>query len=539
MPALLKRLKNRIRRLRVHGAANKRLRSMEERIRAVQPAPRGQPVALFNASTRLEGLSLNAGFQAVTAWALRMSGVPVRHFACQAGLSRCVLGTAHLGPDELPPCAGCIVQSRGVYPPGQTTWFTAGRYPELENQLRNLRPAELQAFSWERVPLGQLCLPALRWSLRRHNLLDDERTARLARHYIASAWHVHEQFDRLLRETQPRAVVVFNGMFYPEATARWLAERKYGLPVYSHEVGLRPMTAFFTSGDATAYPIRIPEGFQLSAVQEQKLDEYLSQRWQGNFSMAGVRFWPQMRPLSAELEQTIHNFDRLVPVFTNVIFDTSQPHSNVLFPDMFVWLDRVLELARAHPRTLFLIRAHPDEARPGKSAAESVAGWAAERGVSSLPNVRFIPPQEYISSYELIRRSQFVMIYNSTIGLEASLMGAAVLCAGKARFTQLPTVFFPASREEYNRMAQSWLSQPEPIQPPAEHRLQARRFLYYQLFRTSLPFSRWLEEDGIWNGYVRLRDLQPHDFAPAADPVLQALCSGILDGQPFVLEDQP
>jgi hypothetical protein len=35
------------------------------------------------------------------------------------------------------------------------------------------------------------------------------------------------------------------------------------------------------------------------------------------------------------------------------------------------------------------------------------------------------------------------MIYNSTIGMEAAIMGAPVLCAGKARFTQLDTVFFP------------------------------------------------------------------------------------------------
>ncbi len=74
--------------------------------------------------------------------------------------------------------------------------------------------------------------------------------------------------------------------------------------VITHEVGMRPYTAFFTPGEATAYPIDIPPDFDLSAEQNQRLDQYLEQRFQGNFSMAGVRFWPQMRGLDENFLQT-------------------------------------------------------------------------------------------------------------------------------------------------------------------------------------------------------------------------------------------
>jgi hypothetical protein len=39
-----------------------------------------KPIIFFNASTRLGGLSLNAGFSLITAWALRLQGIPVIHF---------------------------------------------------------------------------------------------------------------------------------------------------------------------------------------------------------------------------------------------------------------------------------------------------------------------------------------------------------------------------------------------------------------------------------------------------------------------------
>ena len=81
------------------------------------------------------------------------------------------------------------------------------------------------------------------------------------------------------------------------------------------------------------------------------------------------------------LLKKIAEHKQLVPVFTNVIFDTSQVHANTVFPHMFAWLDQILEVIKEHPETLFVIRAHPDEMRPGtqKMAHEHVAGWVEEK----------------------------------------------------------------------------------------------------------------------------------------------------------------
>jgi hypothetical protein len=67
----------------------------------------------------------------------------------------------------------------------------------------------------------------------------------------------------------------------------------------------------------------------------------------------------------------------------------------------------------------------------------------------------------------MIQRAKFVMVYNSTIGLEASLMGAAVLCAGKARYTPFNTVFLPLMAEAHRQQAEDFLVA-EKIAPPPE-----------------------------------------------------------------------
>ena len=435
---------------------NWRIFRMALRVARIAPQPKEiRPVAFFKASSGLDDFSWNSAFHLLTSWGLRLQGIPVAYFACDHGMSRCVLGTNRDNPAQNPPCRSCVYQARTLYTGAggnketgtQVHWFTYERNPELATAIADLPLSSLSTFNYKGIPLGALVLPGLRWILRRQNLIDDNATRFFLREYILSAFNVAESFERFLDSVNPQTVVVFNGQFYPEATAKWVARRR-GLRVISHEVGLQPVTGFFTEGESTAYPIHIPESFELNEAQNARLDEYLEKRFRGNFSMAGVKFWPSIQGLDEAFLQKVAQFKQIVPVFTNVIFDTSQPHANTVFADMFAWLDLVLETARAHPKTLFIIRAHPDETRVRKASLETVAGWVESRRAAQEPNIFFVSPHEFLSSYELIARSKFVLIYNSTIGLEATIMGAAVLSAGKARFTQYPTVFFPQSVAE-------------------------------------------------------------------------------------------
>jgi len=77
-----------------------------------RPLSGHRPVVLFNASSRLSGLSLNAAFTLLTGWGLQLAGVPVIYYACKAGMTRCVLGTNPDDPTQEPPCKTCITQTK-------------------------------------------------------------------------------------------------------------------------------------------------------------------------------------------------------------------------------------------------------------------------------------------------------------------------------------------------------------------------------------------------------------------------------------------
>jgi len=115
---------------------------------------------------------------------------------------------------------------------------------------------EMETFSHQEVPLGKWAVNSLRWVLRRHHLVDDEPTRAFLKYFIHSSWNVYTQFTALVEESAPQAVVLFNGMFYPEAAARYVCLQKGSaslpmkwvcvlIPHFLHPV--KPLPTPFTS----------------------------------------------------------------------------------------------------------------------------------------------------------------------------------------------------------------------------------------------------------------------------------------------------
>jgi len=446
---------------------------------------------------------------------------------------QCILGARPNQPAAVPPCRTCIRLSQVLFPKPLTLPIRLEKdaATSILNELRVSSVPEMEDWERQGIPFGRLVLPGLRWVLRRHHLSDDQTTRAFYRQFLASAVSLQQGFQRILQQLQPQAAVVFNGIFFPEAILREAAHRE-DISTVTHEVGLRPYSAFFSHQDATFRQVDIDGNGDLHPDQTAALERYLDDRFRGEFSMAGIRFWEAMRDPPAEIQARLDAFSSHIPVFTNVIFDTSQIHANTVFGDMFEWLDGLKAVIADHEDLLFILRAHPDEDRPGKASQESVTNWFARSGLGDRANVLFIPPDEELNSYRLIEGSRLVLVYNSSIGLEASILGKPVLCAGRARYTQAGTVFFPGTKDAYWAELDRLLANEE-IGVPAGFSRNARRFLFDELFRASLDLSQFLQEDPTLPGMVTLKEFDPTDLLESQ--ALQTICRGIIDGSPFLV----
>ncbi len=76
----------------------------------------------------------------------------------------------------------------------------------------------------------------------------------------------------------------------------------------------------------------------------------------------------------------------------------------------------------------------------------------------------------------------------------------------------------------------------ENIQVPEEFKRNARRFLYYQLFRTSLPFGDFLEPS-VRTTQAKLKTFGWEQLSPANSQAIKAISDGILSDGDFLLEE--
>jgi hypothetical protein len=164
----------RIKRGLVRRLNNLKIASAAREVARKEPQANGAPVIFFKASSGIDDLSWNSGFHLLTSWAFRLQGIPVVYFACDAGMSRCVLGANRDNVHQEMPCRSCVYQSKTLYKglrsedfsrhkkatevaaASRTDWFNYQRDEKLNEALTSLPVEKLMRFVWEGIPLGAL-----------------------------------------------------------------------------------------------------------------------------------------------------------------------------------------------------------------------------------------------------------------------------------------------------------------------------------------------------------------------------------------------
>ncbi len=519
-----------------------RMRSFRDVEHAVQAWERkhplaGPPIVLMNISSRSfwGSVSFNSATDLLIGWALRLKGHRVIYYSCQRSLLQCQRGADWRDEPCTPePCRNCVKLSQFTFPAQlRHDW---GRWPDSYDSdltawldtLQDQSLMKLRDVIFEGLPLGRLGYPSLMWALNSGDPAKDKRAPQLLARYIVGAAHLARCFRQLVANETPLAVVVFSGLTYPEAVVLTIA-REQGVPVITYEAGLREGTTFLAHNRAVRFEVEVPKDFELSEPMNKELDDYLTRRFKGNFTVGGLRFWPKMKELDENLLKKISCYRQLVPIFTNVSYDAIQKYANVSFDNMFDWLNMTMSIVRESPDTLFVVRAHPDEARPGKPSREPVGDWLKEQGWLTLKNVEFIGPNEHLSSYELIHRSKFVLVYSSTIGLESLVLGKPMIAGGAVPYQDCRAVLFPPTPEAYHRQVMDFLTAEE-MPGNEERRSLARRYYYYILFKTCLDLSAFL---GTGSQVPKITINSVQDLMPENSQEIDVILRAILHGEPF------
>jgi hypothetical protein len=106
-------------------------------------------------------------------------------------------------------------------------------------------------------------------------------------------------------------------------------------------------------------------------------------------------------------------------------------------------IKQICESLESHSTIKLYLRVHPNL----RGLDNSQNKFLREK-ISNLKSVEVISAEDSVDTYELIKQSDIVIVFGSTVGAEAAFAGKKVILLGKAAYENLNCVIIPSSHEE-------------------------------------------------------------------------------------------
>jgi hypothetical protein len=514
-------------------------------VRKVGPAP--PPTAELAGKPRAQRVlfvaprywSTHVLFQISLAQALIKRGAECALATCGGAQPICEIDWRDKAP--VPLCGRCAVSVLDLAKAAGVPSYTVAEHVHAdsvraaESTMTDADTDSLADFQWNGASIGQAAVGAARWRLRTH-FVDRHPMGREAMvDFVRSGIRWADGMGRILDRYAPDVVVMLNGMFLPERlTADLAAER--GSRLVFFERG-RDAGSVFLSHELAAPKYDISDSWDKASPQsllpqeEQAVTELVRRRARGEKVIE--TYWTpaetERSPIGDLLQ--IANTNKVAVLYTNVIWDTAMQDRDIVFPDMFAWLERAVDLFSTRPEWTLVIRVHPAETQlEGRESYDRVADWMSRRYPQLPENIRVVPPAQPVDSYALMRLARIGLVYASTAGLELALHGVPLVVAGDAHYRGKGFTHDPSSVEEFSSTVLRLMD----MGPHTNEEFDtlARKYAHLFFLRRTLPAS--VVDEPVY-GQPRLAYSTLEELQVGSNRTLDVICEGILTGSEFVL----
>lgn len=204
------------------------------------------------------------------------------------------------------------------------------------------------------------------------------------------------------------------------------------------------------------------------------LFDNFARQWQGTAPKGGTAIREQLglddRPLA------------LIPA--NVLGD-SLTLGRDIFAGLTEWLRETIRYFIEHPQFQLAIRVHPGE---GIGWGISVYDILRETFPELPENIRLLPADAKVNTYDLVEAAEVGLVYTTTVGMEMAMTGKPVVVVGQTHYRGKGFTQDPTSWDEYWQIVGDALANPDTFAPPPEKVRLAWKYAYYFFYHYPQKF---------------------------------------------------
>lgn len=268
----------------------------------------------------------------------------------------------------------------------------------------------------------------------------------------------------------------------------------------------------------------------LTGEENRILDRYIHHR----FNKGNKRdFLNVTLPETPDKLRAKFGFDNGKPVaclFCHVSWDLSFDLSKMIFDNANQWLTESMNAIFGIENVNWLIRVHPGEKASGSLYTNDDF---IRQNFNEIPgHVRILWSDSEINSLGLYKLIDVGITLFGTMGAELPVLGKPVISGGEAHFTGKGFTIDAKDKDEYFRLLKNIAAIPKLTDETIEI---ARKYAYSYFIQRQIPITVINRSEGHFG------NIDPKKFdrlLPGKDPVIGAICSGIINGKDVILDEE-
>lgn len=493
-----------------------------------------------------------AAFESLLAVALTLRGAQVTVLLCDQAVPACMNLEVLTMPDltvvadnrfnDTLACRQCMLTGNLIFDPLGLPVRRFGDYLHAPDRLamwlrRSLLPSGHRTMLHpDRAEVGEHAQAGALRYLARSDLANVPGGAAVRGTFEEAAMLTHRVMERAVTELNPRACVSSHGLYIPYGVIGEVC-RSRGVRYNAWNVAYRKQCFIFSHEDTYHHtmlhePTAGWENMPWSAAREERIKGYLASRISGSEDWIWFFENPENDVGAVFARLGVDAGRPVILLLTNVLWDAQLHYRANAYPSMLAWVVDTIEWFKRRPDLQLVIRVHPAEIRATLPSRQRVEDELS-RIYGTLPaNVFLIGPEEQISTYAIAQKCDSALIYGTKTGVELACMGIPVMVAGEAWVRGKGITEDATSPVAYRALLEK-LPLARRLSP--EVRLRAYKYAYHFFFRRMIPVSAARPALGGWPPFHVVPE-SLEQLSPGADPGLDVICEGILNGSDFVFD---
>ena len=308
-------------------------------------------------------------------------------------------------------------------------------------------PGRPSAGGVDRAGIARLAALNAVWAMRGET--SERGRARYTKQILGQLQSTADAAGAFLEDHEFDCIVVPGGIY--GSSGVWAAAaRANGTRVASFDSGGRGTVMIAANGIACQLQ-DIPRSFallkaQLAAVGNESYVREMAFAELARRRAGTDKFSSQLQSTSA-LDS---RFDGAVLLALNSPWDSAALGLHKIFENSAEWVVRTVRSVMQRTDARIIVRQHPAE-RFDSGRSTDDYGRLLRENFADNPRVVFIAAADPVNTYDLLDRVSAVVVYTSTIGVEAALKGKVVITPSSSYYSELGFVWHASTEEQYEQ----------------------------------------------------------------------------------------